>query len=364
MMAYVWWRRASAPVPVRTPPPVPVEGSVARPGDLPIYLSQIGTVTPFATVTLKSRVAGQILNLGFKEGEIVTAGQTLFGIDPRPYQATLDQDRGQLQRDEATLVNARITLARDQKLFNQGVIAQQDLDNQRATYEQAIGTVVNDHGLIEAAQVNLNYCSVRAPITGRIGLREVDLGNYVATTDNLAVITQLQPISIIFSVPEDSIPSIANDMANNIRVPVEAWSRDFSSKLADGFLLTFDNEVDQSTGTVKLRAHFANNDYKLFPQQFVNARLLLRTLHNTVLVPSSAIQSTQQGSYVYIVQKDQTVARREAKIGAQEGTTVAVTDGVKVDEIVVTDGLDKLSPGGHVNVRVDQTPPTTNPAIP
>lgn len=362
--AFLWWRHAGTAPPVKAPPPVPVEGAVVRKGDLQIYLNQIGTVTPFATVTLKSRVAGQIMKLGFKEGETVTAGQTLFSIDSRPYQATLDQDRGQLARDQATLVNARITLARDQKLFKEGVIAAQDLDNQRATYEQAIGTIANDRGLIEAAQVNLDYCKVTAPITGRIGLRDIDLGNYVSTTDNLAVITQLQPISVIFSVPEDSISSIVKDIASHKQVPVQAWNRDFSSKIADGFLLTFDNQVDQSTGTVKLRAQFANNDYKLFPDQFVNARLLLNTLNDVTLVPNTAIQSTQQGSNVYVVQPNQTVARREIKIRAQQGNTVAIANGVNPGDVVVTDGLDKLSPGSHVNVDIDQTTPTTSPVAP
>ncbi|HZP44808.1 MAG TPA: efflux RND transporter periplasmic adaptor subunit [Candidatus Binataceae bacterium] len=360
---YFWWRHAASPPPLKIIPPIPVEGVVARRGDLKIFVSQIGTVTPFATVTLKSRVAGQIMKLGFQEGQIVNAGQPLFYIDPRPYQATLDQYRGQLARDQATLVNARITLARDEKLFREGVIAQQDLDNQRATYEQAIGTVADDRGLIEAAQVNLDYCKVTAPIAGRIGLREVDLGNYVATTDSLAVITQLQPISVIFSLPEDNIAAVARDMSANRTVAVEAWNRDFSRKLADGFLLTFDNQVDQATGTVKLRAQFANTDYSLFPSEFVNARLLLDTLQNQVLVPTAAIQNSQKAAYVYVVSPDHTVARRQVTIRAQQNETVALASGVQPGEIVVTDGLDKLSPGSRVNLQVQQVAtPTDQPA--
>jgi multidrug efflux system membrane fusion protein len=237
------------------------------------------------------------------------------------------------------------------------------LDNQRATYEQAIGTVADDRGLIEAAQVNLDYCKVTAPIAGRIGLREVDLGNYVATTDSLAVITQLQPISVIFSLPEDNIAAVARDMSANRTVAVEAWNRDFSRKLADGFLLTFDNQVDQATGTVKLRAQFANTDYSLFPSEFVNARLLLDTLQNQVLVPTAAIQNSQKAAYVYVVSPDHTVARRQVTIRAQQNETVALASGVQPGEIVVTDGLDKLSPGSRVNLQVQQVAtPTDQPA--
>lgn len=360
--ALVWFERGRSAKPAPIVPVVPVAAAAAKTGNLDLYLSQIGTVTPFATVTIKTRVAGQILKLGFKEGEMVSPGQLLFEIDPRPYQAQLDQYRGQLARDEATLANARITLERYKVLLRRGVIARQELDNQQAAYDEAIGAVQNDQGLIEGVKVNLGYCSVTSPIKGRIGLRQVDLGNYVQATDTLAVVTQLQPISVIFSVAEDNIPAIARVMATDRRIPVQAWNRDFSHQLADGFLLTFDNTVDQSTGTVKLRAQFANDNYALFPDQFVNARLLLNTITDTTLVPTAAVQQTKQGAYLYVVQSNQTVARREVTVAASEGDSTAISAGVSAGELVVTDGLDKLQPGSRVNARIETSTPAASPA--
>jgi multidrug efflux system membrane fusion protein len=352
---YVWTVRGVSPKGPPITPAVPVSASPAKQGDLNIYLSQIGTVTPFATVTVRSRVAGQILKLGFKEGQLVDTGQLLFNIDPRPYRAQLVQYEGQLARDKATLANAKITLDRYRDLFHQGVIARQDLDNQQALYDQARGSIENDQGLIDAINVNLSYCRVVSPIKGRVGLRQVDLGNYVQASDALVVITQLRPTSVIFSVPEDDIPEIAEDMSVS-QVPVQAWNRDFSKPLGDGFLLTFDNEVDQTTGTVKLRAQFANDNYALFPNQFVNARLLVRTLHNTVLAPTAAVQRTQRNAYVYVVQPNQTVARRPVVVSATQGDVTAIEKGVKTGEVVVTDGLDKLQSGSKVAVRMDTGP--------
>jgi multidrug efflux system membrane fusion protein len=354
---YLWMRHASAVKPPPVTPSVPVSASTARQGNLPIYLSQIGTVTPFATVTVKSRVAGQILKVNFKEGEMVEPGQLLFTIDARPYQAQLEQYKGQLARDDATLANARVTLERYKILLRQDVVAQQDVDNQQALYDQARGAIENDKGLIAAVEVNLGYCQVVSPIRGRAGLRQVDLGNYVQATDPLLVIAQLQPISVIFSVAEDNIPAIVKDMSNDRRVQVQAWNRDFSHQLSDGFLLTFDNEIDQSTGTVKLRAQFANDDYGLFPNQFVNARLLVNTLAGTTLIPSSAIQQTQHGTYLYVVQPNQTVTRREITISATQGDITAIGNGVSPGESVVTDGLDRLQPGSAVTVRMDKNFP-------
>jgi multidrug efflux system membrane fusion protein len=324
-----------------------------------IYLNQIGTVTPLATVTVRSRVAGQILSVNFKEGQTVKANQSLFEIDPKPYQAQLEQYEGQLARDQATLANARTTLQRYHALFAQGVIANQDLDNQQALYRQAQGAIENDEGLIESVKVNLAYCHVLSPLTGRIGLRLVDPGNYVQATDNLVVVTQLQPISVIFSVPEDNIQAIMKEMNGGDSVPVQVWNRDFSTRLAEGFLLTFDNEVDQSTGTVKLRAQFANEDNELFPNQFVNAKLLLSTLHDAILVPTAGVQRTQQGSYVYVVKADKTVERQSVVVGPTQGDTTAIKSGLNAGDIVVTDGLDKLQPGNQVVVRMDKGSPAT-----
>ena len=330
---------------------IPVTAATARIGDLDSYLSQIGTVTPFATDTLKSRVAGQIVKIDFREGDAVKAGQVVINIDPKPYEAQLQQYEGQLKRDQALLANAKITFDRYRDLYSQGVIARQDLDNQQTLYNQALGTVDNDEGLIAGVKVNLGYCEIAAPISGRIGLRLVDLGNYVQATDSLVVITQLQPISVIFSINEDYIPQIAADIKANGQLPVQAWNRDMSKQIATGFLLTFDNQIDQTTGTVKLRAEFANNDYALFPNQFVNARVLVSTLHQVLLIPTMALQKTPQGTSVYLVQQNQTVAQREVKVTATQGETTAIASGLEAGDVVVTDGLDKLQPGARVKVQ-------------
>jgi multidrug efflux system membrane fusion protein len=345
------WATSSSGKPAPRAPLIPVMAATARIGDLETYLSQIGTVTPFATDTLKSRVAGQIIKIDFREGDAVKAGQVLINIDSKPYEAQLQQYEGQLNRDRALLANAKITFDRYRDLYRQGVIARQDLDNQQTLYNQAIGTVDNDQGLIAGVKVNLGYCEITAPITGRIGLRLVDLGNYVQATDSLVVITKLQPISVIFSINEDYIPQIAADMKAQGQLPVEAWNRDMSKQIATGFLLTFDNQIDQTTGTVKLRAEFANNDYALFPNQFVNARVLVSTLHQVLLIPTMALQKTPQGTSVYLVQQNQTVAQRDVKVTATQGETTAIASGLSPGDVVVTDGLDKLQPGTHVKVQ-------------
>ena len=349
---YVWAARANSPRATAIVPAIPVSATRVKQSDLHIYLSQIGTVTPFATVTVRSQLAGQIMAVNFKEGQMVDVGQLLFEIDSRPYRAELVEYQGQLARDKATLANAQVTLDRYRSLFRQGVIAQQDLDNQRALYGQARGAIENDQGLIDAVKVNLAYCRIVSPIKGRIGLRQVDLGNYVQPSDALVVITRLQPISVIFSVPEDDIQEIVKDMSAG-QVSVQAWDRSFGKQLAGGFLLTFDNEIDQATGTVKLRAEFPNDNYALFPGEFVNARLLVKTMHDTMLVPTAAVQQTQRTAYVYVVEPNQTVMRREVVVGPAQDDLTAHRRGVSVGEAVVTDGLDKLQPGGKVAVRMN-----------
>jgi len=355
LAVYAWATHRSA-APVRVASAVPVSAIAAKSGDLNIYLNQIGTVTPFATVTVRGRVAGQIMQIDFTEGQMVEANQLLMTIDPRPYQAQLVQYAGQLARDQATLANARITLERYRALFSQGVIARQDLDNQQALYAQAQGSIENDQGLIDGVKVNLTYCRVVSPIRGRIGLRQVDLGNDVQATDPLVVITQLQPISVIFSVPEDNIGEIVRAMSSGRQVPVQAWDRDMSKQIASGFLLTIDNQIDQTTGTIKLRAQFDNSGDVLFPNQFVNAKLLVKTLNNTVLIPTAAVQRSQQGSYVYVVQADQTVVRRTVTISATQGDVTAIGQGIANGDVVVTDGLDRLLPGSTAAVRMDSAP--------
>ena len=353
VLVYGWTLHSRANKPVMKTPTVPVSASVVKSGNLNIYISQIGTVTPFATVTVKSRIAGQITKIDFKEGQLVNAGELLVNIDPSPYEAQLRQYEGQLERDQATLANAKVTLERYGVLFKEGVIARQDLDNQEALYRQALGTVENDQGVIAGVKVNLGYCRILSPIKGRVGLRLVDLGNYVQATDSVVVITQLQPISVIYSIPEDNIPQVVQDMSGGRQVPVVAWNRDFTKKLATGFLLTFDNEVDQNTGTVKLRAQFANPDYALFPDQFVNASMLVKTLEDTLLVPTAAIQSGAQGSFVYVVQPNSTVIQRQVTVGPTQGDLTSISKGVNAGDKVVTDGLDKLQPGTKVAVEME-----------
>jgi len=352
---YGWFMHSGTTQSVVKAPSVPVAASIVRSGNLDVYLNQIGTVTPFATVTIKSRIAGQIMKIDFKEGQLVKAGDLLVNIDPSPYEAQLAQFEGQLARDQATLANAKVTLERYRYLYKTGIIASQDADNQQALYRQALGTVQNDQGMIAGVKINLAYCRILSPIDGRVGLRQVDVGNYVVSSQNLVVVTQLQPISVVFSIPEDNIPEVVNDMRDGRQVPVVAWNRDFSKKIGNGFLLTFDNQVDENTGTVKLRAQFPNPDYALFPDAFVNATMPVKTIENATLVPTASIQSGAQQSFVYIVQPNSTVAQRQVTVGPSQGDLTAITKGVSVGEKVVTDGLDKLQPGTKVVVQMDNS---------
>jgi multidrug efflux system membrane fusion protein len=364
--AYGWFLHRGTNQSVVKAPSVPVAASLVRKGNLDVYLNQIGTVTPFATVTIKSRIAGQILKIDFKEGQLVKAGDLLVTIDPSPYEAQLAQFQGQLARDQATLANAKITWDRYLYLYKTGVIAHQDADNQETLYRQAVGTVANDVGLIAGVTVNLGYCRITSPVQGRVGLRQVDVGNYVASTQNLVVVTQLQPISVVFSIPEDDIPEVVNDMSEGRQVPVVAWNRDFSKKIGTGSLLTFDNQVDENTGTVKLRAQFPNPDYALFPDAFVNATMPVKTIQNALLVPTAAVQSGAQQSFVYVVQPNNTVMQRQVTVGPSQGDLTAITKGVNAGDKVVTDGLDKLQPGTKVIVQMDNSnpnQPALNPGV-
>jgi multidrug efflux system membrane fusion protein len=333
---------------------IPVAAAAATRGDLSRYLTAIGSVTAFNTVTVKTRVDGQIVNVAFKEGQTVHQGDLLVEIDPRPYQAALEQAQGTLAKDQATLRNAQITLNRDRTLLQQGVIAAQDYDNQVATVGVSVGTVASDKANINADQVQVTYTRITSPITGRIGLRLVDLGNIVhaADTTGLAVITQLQPIAVDFSIPEDSLPQVIQDMRKGQELPAYAYDRELKNRLATGSLETFDSQIDQTTGTIKLKAIFPNPDYSLFPNQFVNIRLLVDTLRDVILVPAAAIQRSTQSTFVYVVKPDHTVEARAVTIGATQGDVVALDSGVTPGELVVTDGLDKLSAGTKVSVQL------------
>jgi len=341
---------------------VPVSATEVKRGDLNRYLTAIGTVKAFNTVTVKTRIDGQIVNIAFKEGQTVHQGDLLVEIDPHPFQAILAQAEGQLAKDQATLRNAKITLERDRSLYQQGVIAAQDFDNQQALVGQSVGAVQSDQANIAAAKVQLAYTKITAPITGRIGLRLVDQGNIVHASDTsgLAVITQLQPIAVDFSIPEDNLPQVIKDIGNGQELPVDAFDRELKARLAIGTLETFDSQIDQSTGTIKLKAVFPNNDISLFPKQFVNVKLLVGTMRDTLLVPAAAVQRNPQGTFVYVVRPDRTVDVRTVTVGATQGDVVALDSGVTTGELLVTDGLDKLQAGTKVIVQAASavaTPP-------
>jgi multidrug efflux system membrane fusion protein len=334
-------------------PPVPVSAAAAERGDLNRYLSAIGTVTAFNTVTVKTRVDGQIVNVAFKEGQMVHQGDLLMEIDPRPYRAALAQAEGQTAKDQATLLNAKILMERDRALYQQGVIAAQDFDNQQSLVGQSAGAVQSDRANVAAAKVQVDYTRIEAPISGRIGLRLVDQGNIVhaADTTGLAVITQLQPIAVDFSIPEDNLQQVIKAMRSGQALPVEALDRELKTQLAGGTLETFDSQIDQTTGTIKLKAVFPNTDYSLFPNEFVNVRLIVDTLRDTVLVPAAAVQRNPQGTFVYVVRPDNTVEMRAVTVSVTQGDTIALASGVTPGEMLVTDGLDRIQVGSKVVVQ-------------
>ena len=340
--------------------PVPVVAVPSKASDLHIYLDGLGTVTAYNTVTIKTRVDGQIMAVHFREGQLVKEGDLLIEIDPRPYQVQLTQAEGQLAKDTATLKNAQVDLERYKNLYAQDAIPKQTLDTQVATVAQDEGIIQADQGAIDNAKLNLVYAKITAPLTGRIGLRLVDPGNIVHASDanGLAVITQLQPIAVLFSIAEDYLPQVQRKLQAGQRLPVDAYDRDMKNKIASGFLLTIDNQIDQTTGTLRFKGEFANRDNMLFPNQFVNARLLLETRHNEVMVPSAAVQRSPQSTYVYVVNQDNTVASRTVVTGPAEGDQISIASGLKAGEVVVVDGVDKLQPGAKVVVRKGGAKPT------
>jgi multidrug efflux system membrane fusion protein len=326
--------------------------AVAKKGDVRVFLQGLGTVTPPATVTVKTQVNGQLVQIAFTEGQHVKKGDFLAQIDPRPFQAVLDQQKGQLQRDRALLENARVDLARYQKLSAQDSVARQTLDTQVALVHQDEGTVKMDEGQVESAQTNLDYCHIVSPIDGVVGLRQVDQGNYAQTSDpsGLVVITQMDPMTVIFTLTEDDISKVTARLATGAVLPVTAYDRTSSNEITHGILGSVDNQVDTTTGTVKLRAVFDNRDGKLFPQQFVNAKILVDTLQDALLVPTAAIQIGEPGSYVYVVNSDATVSVRVIKPGPIDGERAAVLSGVDEGETIVTDGVDRLYDGAKVQL--------------
>jgi len=337
---------------------VPVSATAAKRGNLNLYLTEIGTVTPFKTVTVHTRVDGELVQVMFKEGQMVKEGDVLAQIDPRPFQVQLTQAEGQMARDRASLVNAQSQLKRYQELYAQNIVARQDLDNQQSLVGQYEGAVKNDQGLIDSAKLNLTYSKITSPLNGRVGLRLVDPGNIVhpADTQGLMVITQLQPIAVIFSIPEDDLPRVTAAIKANPELPVEVYDRSLKTQLGTGTLLTLDNEIDQSTGTVKLKAKFPNEDNALFPNQFVNAKLLVETRHDAVLIPAAGVQRSSNGSYVYVIKPDQTVEMRMITVDAAQAGIAAIATGLNPGELVVVDGTDKLRQGSKVSVQLAANP--------
>lgn len=332
--------------------PVAVGVAPVRKMDAPLQLSALGTVTSTYTVTLQSRVAGELKQVHFSEGQLVKKGQLLFSLDERPYVAALDQAKGQLLHDQALLDNARIDLQRYQQLVAQNSLAKQQLDTQAALVKQYQGTVTMDKGTLEAAQANVDYTRITSPIDGRIGLRLVDPGNIVQTssTTGMAVITQTQPINVVFAIPEGSLSQLLQASGADRKLAVEAWDRDNKNKLADGKLLALDSQLNTSTGTINIKASFANEKQQLFPNQFVNVNLQLGVREHAIVVPSVAIQLGKVGHYVYTLNQDSTVSVSKVEVGPVSGDNTIIESGVHPGQRVVIDGVDKLRNGAKVKV--------------
>jgi multidrug efflux system membrane fusion protein len=348
--------------------PVPVVAAVARTGDIGVYLTGLGNVTALNTAVVKSRVDGQLMRIDFHEGQLVRQGELLAELDPRPFQVQLMQARGQKAKDEAALQNARVDLQRYQVLIQEDSIPRQQLDTQAATVKQFEAAVESDQAQVESAQLNLTYSRVTAPIAGRAGLRLVDTGNIVHASDanGIVMVNQVQPITVIFTIPADRLPPVLQQMHAGRQLPVDAFDRDNKTKLGTGVLAAVDNQIDQTTGTVRLRAVFPNPEDVLFPSQFVNARLLVDTLRGAVLLPTAAIQRSPTATFVYLVQPDRSVAVRNVEVQLTEGDTSAIRGGLAPGNMVVTDGVDRLRPGMKVTATTADASPgaATNPNVP
>jgi len=337
---------------------VPVSVSTAERRDMPFYLTGLGSVSAFYTVSVKSRVDGELVQVNFKEGQYVNRGDLLAVIDPRPYQVALDQAQANLFRDQATLRDAKLNYERYKGLLqNSGAMSQQQVDTQAATVDQLDGTVRTDQAAVDNAKLNLVYCHITSPISGRVGLRLVDPGNIVHATDTnaLLVITQLQPIAVLFTLPEDQLPTVSRRMAQ-AQLEVDAYSEDNQTKLTTGKLLTIDNQIDQTTGTGRLKAVFDNKNNELWPNQFVNIHLLLEIRKDSTVIPAAAIQRGPQGTYVFVLKPDKTADIRPVTIAFTQENLANIANGLSPGEVVVTDGQDKLQEGSQVEVRVPAAP--------
>jgi membrane fusion protein, multidrug efflux system len=345
---------------------LPVVAAPAKKGNIDVYINALGTVMPRNIVTVHARVDGQLMRLAFKEGQVVKAGDLLAEIDPRPFQVQLTQASGQMAKDQALLKNAQLDLERYRTLLAQDSISKQQVDTQEALVRQYEGAVQSDQGAIDSAKLQLTYARVTAPISGRVGLRQIDPGNVVHASDatGLVVITQLQPTTVVFPIPEDNVPRVMKRMQDGEAIVVDAWDRDQKTKLATGKLLSVDNQIDTTTGTVKLKAEFANDNLALFPNQFVNVRMLVQTLPDATLIPTAAIQRGAPGTFVYVVKDDQTVAVTPVKLGPVQGEVTAIASGLAPGAIVVIDGADKLREGAKVELitRDVQTAPAAEAA--
>jgi multidrug efflux system membrane fusion protein len=332
--------------------PLPVVAAPAKKGSIDVALSALGTVTPPNVVTVHTRVDGELIRVNFREGQFVKAGDLLAEIDPRPFQVQLTQAQGQLAKDQALLANAKVDLDRYRKLLAQDSISEQQVATQEALVRQDQGMVESDQGQVDNARLQLTYSKITSPISGRVGLRQIDPGNIVHASDSngLVVITQLQPITVLFPIPEDNLPRVMKRMQTGEPVPVEVFDRAQKVKLAVGKLVTIDNQIDTTTGTVKMRAEFPNADNALFPNQFVNVRMVVETLPDATLVPSSAIQRGAPGTFVYVAKSDSTVSVVPVKLGPVQGETTAIESGVSPGDKVVVDGADKLREGARVEL--------------
>jgi multidrug efflux system membrane fusion protein len=344
--------------------PVAVAVATVTPGDIQIRIPAIGTVTTLANVTVRTQITGTLQKILFAEGQLVRAGDVLAQIDPRPYEAALQTAQGNLRRDQSLLANARVDLTRYEGLVKEDSIAQQQLDTQRALVDQYVGTIESDEGQVKTAQVNLAYTRIVSPVSGRVGIRQVDQGNYVTPgdTNGIVVVNQVQPISVIFSIPEDNVGALLKKVRDGATMTVEAYDRADAVKLADGKMSTLDNAIDTTTGTVKLRAQFENADGSLFPNQFVNVSLLLDLLQNQLIMPNSAVRRGAPNgvvsTFVYLVSADRTVSVRPVKLGTVDGERVAVSSGVAAGDVVVTEGGDRLRDGATVQLPAATPLPT------
>lgn len=341
-------------------PSAPVQAATAATESVPYYLSGLGTVTAANTVNVRSRVDGQLMALHFTEGQQVAAGALLAEIDPRPWQVALTQAQGQLAKDQATLANARRDLSRFEKLAKTSLVSQQELDTQRSLVSETLGTIKADEGSVASAQLNLTYSRITAPIAGRVGLKQVDVGNYISAGDTtgLVVITQTHPIDVVFSVAENNVSAILKAQKSGQPLRVEAWDRSNKTLLTHGALLSIDNQIDVTTGTIKLKARFSNEDDALFPNQFVNARLKVDTLQDAVVIPTAALQMSNDGHFVWVINSDNKVSKKCVTAGLQDSQKVVISAGLAAGDRVVTDGLDRLTEGAAVEVVAPQSTAT------